>query len=192
MIVRRVAAVLALDVVGYTTHMTVDELATLQQLQNLRQKTLLPAFEKWQGRVFKEMGDGLLVEFVSVVEAVECAHFIQQISHADAARSSEGSLSLRIGIHFGEVIVENDDLLGETVNIAARIESICEPGDVWISSQARQVVGNRLELGFEPLGSRRLKNLAEPIDIYRVGFRVEQTENKNLPPVPTSGPHLLI
>ncbi len=177
MIVRRVAAVLALDVVGYSKRMAANELATLQLLRNLKQKTLLPAFKKWQGRVFKEMGDGMLVEFASVVDAVECAHFIQQFTQADADRFSEDKLSLRIGIHFGEIIVEDNDLLGDTVNIAARIESICDPGGVWLSDQARQVVGNRLELEFEPLGAHQLKNIAEPFELFRVGIRIEVSEN---------------
>lgn len=186
MIVRRVAAVLALDVVDYSKRMTADETATIELLRNLKRDTLLPAFEGWRGRVFKEMGDGMLVEFASVVDAVECAHFVQQCIGDHAGSRSAEALQLRIGIHFGEIVVESEDLLGAIVNIAARIEAICEPGAVWLSEQARQVVGNRLDLSFEALGRHHLKNIAEPIDLYRVGLPSDVPRASNLRSTPAT------
>lgn len=185
MIVRRVAAVLALDIVNYSRFMTADELGTLRLLGNLKQEILLPAFTKWRGRVFKEMGDGMLVEFASVVNAVECGHFIQKSVQEGADSSTEDPLTLRIGIHFGEVIAENDDLFGDTVNIAARIESVCHPGDVWLSGEARQVVGHRLEFVFEPLGAKELKNISRPIELFRVGSRDGKAKETLSPAAPS-------
>ncbi len=168
MAVRRVAAVLAADVVGYTRRMAEDELTTLRQLGELRQSVLYPAIARAEGRVFKEMGDGLLAEFASVVSAVECGHAIQSQVPA-AARDSQGEpLQLRIGIHFGEVVAEGDDLFGETVNMAARIEAAAGPGEVWLSEQARQMVGNRTALAITSQGAHNLKGFADPAELFAV------------------------
>lgn len=166
MVVRRLAAILALDVVGYSHRMAVNELGTLDQLHSLKNETLFPAFQQWHGRVFKEMGDGMLVEFASVVDAVECAHHIQHAASADTDGSPDSTLPLRIGIHFGEIIVEEVDLFGDTVNIAARIEAAAEPGGIWISEQAYELLGNRVDLAFRPAGAHKLKNIPAPVQLY--------------------------
>lgn len=173
MVVRRLAAVFALDVVGYSSRMATDELATLDLLNDLKTKTLIPAFERWRGRVFKEMGDGMLVEFASVVDAVECGNEIQTAVRERKAGAPDSALSLRIGIHFGEIIVEDDDLFGDTVNIAARIEAIAEPGSVWLSGQAHELLGNRVNLVFEPVGPRKLKNIPTPIRLFGLSTGLE-------------------
>ena len=168
MVVRRVAAILALDVVSYSRRMADDELATLDLLGTLKNDVLYPAFQRWNGRGFKEMGDGILAEFASVVEAVECANDIQ----VSAARLQPGSavepLRMRIGIHSGEVVAEGDDLFGDTVNIAARIESMADSGGVWLSEQARQMLGNRVQLEFRSKGPRKLKNIPEPVTLFEL------------------------
>ncbi|MEL6648834.1 MAG: SUMF1/EgtB/PvdO family nonheme iron enzyme, partial [Pseudomonadota bacterium] len=166
MVVRRVAAVFALDVVGYSRRMADDEIHTLESLHDLKEKILYPAFERWNGRVFKEMGDGFLAEFASVVEAVECAHEIQSKGEALVDSHGADALKMRIGIHFGEVLSEDGDLFGDTVNIAARIEAAAEHTRVWLSEEAYRMLGNRVQYAFDFKGSKKLKNIPEPVRLY--------------------------
>jgi len=166
---RRLAAILAADVVGYSRLMGRDEAGTLATLKARRSEVLQPVVSKHHGRVVKVMGDGVLIEFASAVDAVECA--VQLQSAMDAANvelTEDERIVLRIGINLGDVIVEGSDLYGDGVNIAARLESLADPGDVVISEKVRREVVSKLGLSFEDLGERILKNIAEAVRVYRV------------------------
>ena len=166
---RRLAAILAADVVGYTRLMQVDEAGTLATLKARRRDILQPILARHNGRIIKLMGDGVLVEFASAVDAVECAARLQEaMAAANAGQPQDHHIILRIGVNLGDVIVEGSDLYGDGVNIAARLELIAEPGSILISSTAHDHVSNKTKLGFDDLGAQALKNIAEPIRAYRV------------------------
>jgi len=166
---RRLAAILAADVVGYTRLMGANEEGTLQRITELRQQVLGPLIAEHRGRVVKLMGDGLLVEFASVVDALACAVAWQDgVAEREAAIDENKRLRFRIGINLGDVIVEGDDIHGDGVNIAARLESVAEPGGICLSVDAYRQAKGRLEVAFEDLGELDLKNVAEPVRVYRV------------------------
>ena len=166
---RRLAAILAADVVGYTRLMGADEAGTLRRLTELRKQILEPLIAEHRGRVVKLMGDGLLVEFASVVDAVACAVAWQTVGvEREVATDDDMRLNFRIGINLGDVIVEGDDIHGDGVNIAARLEGEAEPGGICLSSDAYRQVRGKLDISFEDLGEQDLKNVAEPVRIYRV------------------------
>ena len=159
---RRLAAILAADVVGYSRLIEADEAATLAQLKALKRDIIDPQVAAHRGRVFKTMGDGFLAEFASVVDAVACAAAIQR---ANASASSR--VELRIGVNLGDVVVDGDDLLGDGVNIAARLEGIADPGGLCISGAAHEHLKGKLDLAFDDLGPQRLKNLAQLVPVFR-------------------------
>jgi len=166
---RRLAAILAADLVGYTRLMGDDEAGTLRRLTDLRQQVLEPLVSEHRGRVVKLMGDGLLVEFASVVDAVACAQAWQEsVAKRDADCDEDRRLQFRIGINLGDVIVEDDDLYGAGVNIAARLEGLAEPGGICIARNVFDQLGNKVEASFEDLGELRVKNVAKPVRVYRV------------------------
>jgi TolB-like protein len=166
---RRLAAILAADVVGYTRLMGLDEAGTLRRLTDLREKVLAPLIAEHRGRIVKLMGDGLLVEFTSAVDCVVCAMAWQeQVTNAEAVGDVDKRLQFRIGINLGDVIVEGDDIHGDGVNIAARLEGLAEPGEICFSGDAYRQVRGKIEADFEDLGERELKNVAEPVRVYRV------------------------
>lgn len=166
---RRLAAILAADVVGYSRLIQQDEAGTLAILKGRRKTVLEPTVANHGGRIIKLVGDGFLIEFASAVDAVECAARLQEgMAAANAGQSDDRQIVLRIGVNLGDVIVEDDDLYGDGVNIAARLEALADPGDVWISEDAYRQVRNKLALSFDDLGARALKNIAEPVRIYRV------------------------
>jgi adenylate cyclase len=166
---RRLAAILAADVVGYSSLMERDESGTLAMLKARRKEVLGPLVARHQGRIFKIAGDGVLVEFGSAVNAVQCAVELQRgISAANGDLPEARRIVLRIGINLGDVIVEGSDLYGDGVNIAARLEGIAEPGGVWISGTAFDHVRNKLNISFADLGAHALRNIAEPVRVYRV------------------------
>jgi len=166
---RRLAAILAADVVGYTRLMGADEAGTLRRVTELRQQVLAPLIAEHRGRVVKLMGDGLLVEFASVVDALACAVAWQdQVAAREAAADDVEPLTFRIGINLGDVIVEGEDIHGDGVNIAARLEGLAEPGGICLSGDAYRQAKGRLEVAFEDMGEQDLKNVAEPVRIYRV------------------------
>lgn len=172
---RRLAAILAADVVGYARLMGIDESGTLRRLASLRAEILDPLIAKHQGRIVKLMGDGLLVEFASVVDAVSCAEFWQlTVAQNQADQTSDARLSFRIGVHLGDIIAESDDIFGNGVNIAARLEGLADPGGICISDDAFRQVRGKVEVKFEDLGERKLKNIAEPLKVYRA-VRAETT-----------------
>ena len=166
---RRLAAVLAADVVGYSRLMEVDEAGTLARLKTVRLELIDPAIAKCKGRIIKTTGDGMLVEFQSVTEALRCAvDFQERMARRNRDMPASRSLLYRIGINLGDVIVEGDDIFGDGVNVAARLESAAEPGGICISAAVRDQVGDRLEVGYEDLGEQHVKNISRPIRMFKV------------------------
>jgi TolB-like protein len=166
---RRLAAILAADVAGYSRLMGTDEEGTLERLKTLRRELLDPKIAQHHGRIVKTTGDGLLVEFASVVDAVRCAVEVQQaMPERDTGIGADNRIELRIGINLGDVIVEGDDLYGDGVNIAARIEALADAGGVFVSNTVHDHVRDRLPFVFEDLGEQPVKNIARPVRVYRV------------------------
>jgi class 3 adenylate cyclase/pimeloyl-ACP methyl ester carboxylesterase len=166
---RRLAAILAADAVGYSRMMREDEPAALALLQKHRSEVIEPAIAKHRGRTVKLIGDGLLAEFHSVVEGVGCAAEIQRAMAArNAGFPGRSQMAFRIGVHLGDVIVEGDDLYGDGVNIACRLEGIAERGGICISRQAYDQVEKKLPLGYRALGPQRLKNIPDPIEAFAI------------------------
>ena len=165
---RRLAAILAADVVGYSRLMEEDEAGTILALKAHRSDLIDPTISDHNGRIIKEMGDGLLVEFASVVDAVACAVAVQNGMAGRAACEPDGrQFRLRIGVNLGDVIVEKDDLHGDGVNVAARLEALAEPGGVCISRAARDQVRDKMDIAFEDLGEIEVKNIRRPVRAFR-------------------------
>jgi adenylate cyclase len=165
---RRLAAILAADVVGYSRLMGEDEAGTLERLKSLRRELVQPKIAEGRGRIVKLMGDGLLAEFPSVVEAVQCAVDIQQdMAAREVGLPDERRIRLRIGVNLGDIIVEGSDIYGDGVNVAARLEGLAEPGGICISGKVYEEVRNKLPTAFEDLGEQQVKNIAEPVRVYR-------------------------
>ncbi|PZV35924.1 hypothetical protein B5V02_24915 [Mesorhizobium kowhaii] len=166
---RRLAAILAADVVGYSRLMQVDEAGTLASLKVRRGEILGPLVRQHQGRIVKVMGDGVLVEFASAVNAVACAVELQQaMASASDGLPEDRRIVLRVGVNLGDVLVEGSDLYGDGVNIAARLQASAEPGTVFVSETVFNHVRGKVQVGFEDLGEHSLKNIAEPVRIYKV------------------------
>jgi TolB-like protein/class 3 adenylate cyclase len=166
---RRLAAILAADVAGYSRLMGADEEGTLERLKALRRELVDPKIAEHRGRIVKTTGDGMLVEFASVVDAVRCAVAVQQaMPGRDIRVAADNRIELRIGINLGDVIVEDDDLYGDGVNIAARIEGLADAGGVFVSNTVHDHVRDRLPFVFEDLGEQQVKNIVRPVRVYRV------------------------
>ena len=166
---RRLAAILAADVVGYSRLMERDEVGTLATLKDRRAEILQPLVAKHHGRIVKLMGDGVLVEFASAVNAVDCAVELQEaMDAANAGEAEDRRIVLRVGINLGDVMVEGSDLYGDGVNIAARLEGLSEPGGLCISGSVFEHVNGKLPHSFVSLGPQTLKNIERPIQIYRL------------------------
>ena len=166
---RRLAAILAADVVGYSRLMGAGEERTLVRLKAHRDEIADPAIAKHKGRIVKLMGDGMLAEFASVVDAVRCAVDIQEAMREHCAElPQEQRIRLRIGINLGDVIIDGEDIYGDGVNIAARLEGLAEVGGICVSRTVFDHVKGRVEIGFEDLGDQKLKNIPEPVRVYRV------------------------
>ena len=166
---RRLAAVLAADVVGYSRLMEVDEAGTLARLKTVRLELIDPAISKCKGRIIKTTGDGMLVEFQSVTEALRCAvDFQERMARRNRDMPASRTLLYRIGINLGDVIVESDDIFGDGVNVAARLEAMAEPGGICVSAAVRDQVGDRLGVAYEDLGDRQLKNISRPVHVFKV------------------------
>ena len=166
---RRLAAILAADVAGYSRLMGADEEGTHERLKALRRELLDPKITEHHGRIVKTTGDGLLVEFASVVDAVRCAVAVQQaMPERNTGVGAESRIEFRIGINLGDVIVEGDDIYGDGVNIAARIEALADPGGVFVSNTVHDQVRDRLPFAFDDLGEQQVKNIARPVRVYRV------------------------
>ena len=165
---RRLAAILAADVVGYSRLMGEDETGTLDRLKSLRKELVQPKITERKGRIVKLMGDGLLAEFPSVLEAVKCAVEIQQFMIGrEADLPDERRIRLRIGVNLGDIIVEGSDIYGDGVNVAARLEGLAEPGGICISGKVYEEVRDRTNLSFEDLGEQVVKNIVRPVHVWR-------------------------
>ena len=166
---RKLAAILAADIAGYSRLVGLDEEGTLARLRALRRELIDPAIAQHRGRIFKTTGDGILVEFASVVDAVRCAVAVQR---ATAARETtfvqERRIEFRVGINLGDVVVEGDDILGDGVNIAARLEGIAAPGGICLSRAAFDQVEGKIAMAFTDFGNRELKNIARPVHVFAI------------------------
>jgi TolB-like protein len=183
---RRLEAILAADVAGYSRLMGADEEGTHARLKALRAALIDPRIAESRGRIVKTTGDGLLVEFASVVDAVHCAAEVQRSIAAEAANADEDRrIEFRIGINLGDVIFDGDDIFGDGVNIAARLEGIADPGGICISDDAYRQVRGKLDIAFEDRGDQRLKNIANPVRVHTPALdgrarpaRIETTPHK--------------
>ena len=163
---RKLTVIVSADVVGYSALMERDEAGTLDRLKSNRKSIFDPCVERHGGRVVKLMGDGALLEFASVVSAVNCADEIQQASEAQVGASDADRIRYRIGINLGEVIVDGDDIYGDGVNVAARLQAIAEPGGIAMSRTVRDQVAGKVDAEFDDLGEHVVKNIARPIHVF--------------------------
>ena len=174
---RRLAAIFAADVAGYSRLMGADEAGTFARLRELRRELIDPKIAEHKGRIVKTPGDGLLIEFPSVVEAVACAVAVQQgAAERNAEVEPEQRIEFRVGINLGDVIVEDGDIHGDGVNVAARLEALAEPGGICVSRVVRDQVRGKMAIEFADLGEQQLKNIARPVRVFQIG-------------PPASGPH---
>jgi TolB-like protein/class 3 adenylate cyclase len=166
---RRLAAIFAGDIAGYSRLMGADEEGTLRQLKAHRKEVVDPKITEHRGRIVKTTGDGLLVEFVSVVDAVRCAVDIQRgIAERNAEVPVEKRIEFRIGINIGDIIIDGDDIFGDGVNVAARLQALADPGGIMVSGIVHDQVRDKLSFGFEDLGEQAVKNIARPVGVHRV------------------------
>ena len=164
---RKLAVIFAADIAGYSRLMGLDELGTLRRLRAHR-AILDGLIARYHGRIFNTAGDSVVADFASPVDAVECAVAVQDAIAAENVRHPGEPMRYRIGVHLGDVIVEGSNLLGDGVNIAARLQGLAEPGGICLSSAVRDQVGTRLPISFVPLGEQRVKNIAEPVRAFKV------------------------
>src|SRR5580700_11320129 len=166
---RRLAAILAADVAGYSRLMGADEEGTLAALKELRRELADPKIKEHRGRIVKTTGDGLLVEFASVVDAVRCAVDVQrEMSERNTGVPAERRIEFRIGINLGDIIKDGRDIYGDGVNVAARLEALAEPGGICVNRVVRDQVRDKLDFAFEDAGEQRVKNIARPLRVYHV------------------------
>jgi TolB-like protein/class 3 adenylate cyclase len=184
---RRLAAILAADVAGYSWLVGADEEGTLKRLRSIRGDVIDPNIGENRGRIVKTTGDGLLVEFSSVVDALRCATE-WQAAMADHPEPGDNRIEFRIGVHQGDIVVDDGDIFGDGVNVAARLEGLAEPGGICVSARVQEDAAGKLDLAFEDMGEQRLKNIARPVRVYRV--RPGTTDNA--PKVTREGPALAL
>src|SRR6202049_4964132 len=166
---RRLAAVLAADVAGYSRLMGIDEEGTLARLKAAKKAFVDPAIASHRGRIVKTTGDGMLVEFASAVDAARCAVEVQRgMSRQNADVRQDLRIEFRIGIHVGDIIIDDNDIFGDGVNIAARLEGIAEPGGVCISDDAHRQIRGKIDITFDDIGEQTLKNIAEPMRVWHM------------------------
>jgi adenylate cyclase len=179
---RRLAAILAADVVGYSRLIGGDEEGTLNRLRSIRADVIEPRINENRGRIVKTTGDGLLVEFSSVVDALRCATQWQDaMAKRGAGISDDNRIEFRIGVHQGDIVVEDDDIFGDGVNVAARLEGLAEPGGICVSARVQEDVAGRLDLTFDDTGEQTLKNIARPVRVYRVRLATAENTPKVIP-----------
>ena len=184
---RRLAAILAADVAGYSRLIGADEGGTLERLRALRRELLDPKITECKGRLVKTTGDGLLVEFASVVDALRCAVDVQrEMARRNTGVPPDNRIEFRIGINVGDIVVEDGDIFGDGVNVAARLEALAEPGGICVSARVQEDATGRLDLDFEDIGQQQLKNIARPVRAYRVATsaRGAITRHDADPPLP--------
>src|SRR5882724_8038291 len=166
---RRLAAILAADVASYSRLIEADEEGTLGRLKALRAEIIDPKIAGHHGRIVKTTGDGLLVEFASVVDALRCAAEVQTaLAESNAPLPQDRRIEFRIGIHQGDIVVEHEDIFGDGVNVAARLEGLAEPGGICVSARVQEDSAGRLDLAFEDIGEQALKNISRPVRVFRV------------------------
>ncbi|MFO1305726.1 MAG: adenylate/guanylate cyclase domain-containing protein [Burkholderiales bacterium] len=173
--VRRLAAIVSADVVGYSLLMGRDESATLSSLKAHRRELIDPKIAEYGGRIVKTTGDGLLLEFPSVVDAVRCAVDVQRgMAERNAGVAPDDRIRYRIGINVGDIIIDGDDIFGDGVNVAARLEALAEPGGICVSRAVRDQVLDKLNFAFDDLGPQEVKNIVRPVEVYRVALDAEE------------------
>jgi TolB-like protein/class 3 adenylate cyclase len=187
---RRLAAILAADVAGYSRLIGADEEGTLNRLRSIRAELIEPKITEHRGRIVKTTGDGLLVEFSSVVDALRCATQWQHGMGERSAAQGDSRIEFRIGVHQGDIVVEDDDIFGDGVNVAARLEALAEPGGICVSARVQEDVAGRLDLTFDDIGEQSLKNIARPVRVYRVRHAAAENTPKVTPT--ESGPSLTL
>jgi adenylate cyclase len=166
---RRLAAILAADVAGYSRLIGADEEGTLDRLKSIRAELIDPSIGQHHGRIVKTTGDGLLAEFASVVDALRCAsRFQQQMADRNADILADNRIEFRIGVHQGDIVVDGEDIFGDGVNVAARLEALADPGGICVSARVQEDAAGRLDLTFDDLGEQALKNIARSVRVYRV------------------------
>ena len=166
---RRLAAILAADVAGYSRLIGADEGGTLQAFKTLRAELFDPTIAEHHGRLVKTTGDGFLIEFSSVVDALRCAIDVQaHMAERNSTVPTDSRIEFRVGINVGDVVVEDGDIFGDAVNVAVRLEGLAEPGGICISARVREDAAGKIELDFEDMGEKQLKNIVRPVHTYRV------------------------
>jgi adenylate cyclase len=188
---RRLLAILAADVVGYSRLIGMDEAGTVARLKALRKAVIEPLLAERHGRIVKLMGDGALCEFPSVLDAVECAVAIQnRVAEHEASQPESRRIRFRIGVNLGDVIVDGDDIHGDGVNIAARLEPLAEPGGVVLSASAYEQIRGKIDLACDDIGERELKNIERPVRIYRIAGMGSAASPS--PPTPADRPSIVV
>src|SRR5712671_5265935 len=187
---RRLAAILAADVAGYSRLIGADEEGTLNRLRSIRAEVIDPKITEHRGRIVKTTGDGLLVEFSSVVDALRCATEWQHGMAEHNTGIGDDRVEFRMGINVGDVVVEDGDIFGDGVNVAARLEGLAEPGGICVSARVQEDVAGRLDLTFDDIGEQSLKNIARPVRVYRVRLATADNTPKVTPT--ESGPALTL
>ena len=188
---RRLAAILAADVAGYSRLVGVDEEGTLARLKAHRRELIEPKIIEHRGRIVKTTGDGILAEFGSVIDALRSAIEVQgAISERNVVSPADSRIEFRIGIHQGDIVVEDGDILGDGVNVAARLEALAEPGGICVSARVQEDAAGKLDLVFEDMGEQLLKNITRLVRVYRLvtGQAATTDTNPGLLPLPTSHP----
>jgi len=182
---RRLAAILAADVTGYSRLIGADEGGTLRALKAVRVELIDPTIAAHNGRLVKTTGDGLLVEFGSVVEALRCGTVVQAGMVQRNAEVREGRrVEFRIGINVGDIVVEDGDIFGDGVNVAARLEGLAEPGGICVSARVQEDAAGKLDLAFEDLGDQALKNIARPVRAFRIATGAVSATAQDTPALP--------
>ena len=184
---RRLTAILAADVAGYSRLMGADEEGTLAALKAIRRELVDPRIVEHRGRIVKTTGDGLLVEFASVVDAVRCAVDVQrEMAGRNSSVPAVTRIEFRVGINLGDIIIDGDDIFGDGVNVAARLETLAEPGGICVSRVVRDQVRDKLAFAFEDMGEQQVKNIARPVRVYRVrdGAAAVETPSATALPLP--------
>jgi class 3 adenylate cyclase len=187
---RRLAAIVVADVVGYTRLMERDDTGTFARLRSIRDEVVDPAVVSHGGRIVKTAGDGLMAEFASAVAALRAAVQIQrEMAARNAGTAADERIDYRIGINLGDIMIDGSDVAGDGVNIAARLETLAEPGGICVSGSVREQVHGNLDVGFDDIGEQRVKYIERPIGVYRVALGRDATQTS---PSTTSGPRKLM
>src|SRR3984893_2981474 len=188
--VRRLAAILAADVAGYSRLMRADEDGTHERLKAHRRELIDPKISEHSGRIVKTTGDGMLVEFPSVVDAVRCAAEVQRaMIDREAGMPEDRRIRFRIGINLGDIIIDGDDIFGDGVNVAARLEALSDPGGICISRMVRDQIRDKLAYAFDDMGEQSVKNIARPVRVYALRSKaVGDLPASSVPPAPPISP----